>query len=220
MKLFKTAQSKIFCVSIQRTGTTSVGEFFKHNGFKVADWSCSRKNDWSFLWEKGDFEAIFDSNDFIFNQVYEDDPWWFPEFYKVLYHRFPGSKFILFTRDSDKWFKSMLSHSEGKTLGNTKRHCKIYRREDEFFKLFNENERLNYNEKIIDNLLALEGHKTHYKNIYEIRNKEISEFFMKNAPNSLFKCELEDPKKWERLADFIGLKIEPNFDVHANKSKL
>lgn len=216
----KSSKSKIFCLSMQRTGTTSVGQFFKNHNYKVADWDISHKNNWSTNWEQGDFETIFNSKDFRNNQVYEDAPWWLPEFYKVLYHRFPNSKFILFTRNEDDWFNSMLSHSKGRILGNTKRHCKVYRREEDFYNLFSdEMKRLKYDEKRIDNLLELKGYEAHYKNIYRIRNQEIKDFFVKNAPNSLFTCELEDSQKWKKLADFMNIKVSEDFEVHENKSK-
>lgn len=214
----KKEKSKIFCISTQRTGTTSVGAFFKHFGYNVADWSISNKNKWSYDWENGDFETIFNSKHFKDNQVFEDDPWWLPEFYKVLYHRFPKAKFILFTRDSEAWFKSMLSHSEGKILGNTKRHCKVYRREDDFYNLLNKNERQFYNEKEIDNLLSLGGYKEHYTKIYELRNREIIDFFNKTSPRSLMHCELEDKNKWNKLGEFINIDVPQDFKVHVNKS--
>ena len=39
--------SKIFCISFQRTGTTSVGQFFKDHGYLVATNPVSRANDWA-----------------------------------------------------------------------------------------------------------------------------------------------------------------------------
>ena len=217
--MFKKNKPKIFCISMQRTGTTSVGQFFKDFGYHVADWPMSHKNKWSFSWEQGDFESIFNSKDFKNNQVFEDDPWWLSEFYKVLYHRFPNAKFILLTRDSQDWFNSMLSHSGGKILGNTKRHCKVYRRESEFNKLVTGNDLLNYNEKAIDNLLSLEGKDEHYKAIYETRNKEVKMFFEKYAPDSFFSCELKDQLKWQKLGDFVGVNVPDNYAVHSNKSE-
>ena len=121
--------NRIFCISMQRSGTTSVGDFFSSFGYPVARNSIAWKNKWSKHWYNGDYDSIFSSKEFNSYQVFEDDPWWLPEFYKVLYHKFPNAKFILLTRDSESWFNSMLSHSKGKTLGNTKLHCKIYRRE-------------------------------------------------------------------------------------------
>lgn len=218
MTLFR-KKPKIFCISMQRTGTTSVGEFFERLGFQVAKWKRSYNNKWSYYWQNGNFEAIFNSKDFKNYQVFEDDPWWLPEFYKVLYHRFPDAKFVLFTRDADKWFDSMVSHSDGKILGNTKRHCKVYRREKDFYELKHTQGLEEYDEHKIDNLLSLKGYEEHYKTIYRIRNREIIEFFEKHSPNSLFVGELEDPEKWEKLAQFMNIKIPSNFEVHANKSR-
>ena len=131
-----TSSQKIFCISIQRTGTTSVGGFFKHFGYVSRGWPACRKNDWSRLWYDGDYESIFSSKDFKTGQLFEDSPWWHPEFYKVLFHRFPQSKFILISRDPDRWFDSMVSHSSGNVLGDPKQHCKVYRREGEFYSQF------------------------------------------------------------------------------------
>ncbi len=221
MGLFIKERSKIFCLSMQRTGTTSVGKFFKSFGYNVAGWPESKRNNWSYHWEQGNFEKIFNSKDFRSNQVFEDDPWWLPEFYKVLYHRFPNSKFILFTRNEDKWFNSMLSHSKGKILGNTKIHCKVYRREEDFLNTFQkQKERLLYDGKKSDNLLELKGYENHYKKLYFTRNVEVKDYFALKAPESFFTCTLEDPLKWQKLAGFMNLKIPQYFDIHENKSNL
>ena len=87
--------NKVFCISIQRSGTTSVGDFFVHFGYPTAGHGDSRNNSWSKHWYDGDLESIFSSNDFLSYQVFQDDPWWLPEFYKVLYYRFPNAKFVL-----------------------------------------------------------------------------------------------------------------------------
>jgi len=103
---------KIFCVSMQRNGTTSVGAFFlAASKFRVARYNYSWENQWTYKWSIGDYESIFNSSKFRSCQAYEDDPWWLPDFYRVLNYRFPNSKFILFYRDSDAWFNSMMSHS-------------------------------------------------------------------------------------------------------------
>lgn len=209
---------RIFCISMQRNGTTSVGDFFNHFGYPVARWEDSWNNKWTESWYDGDFESIFKSKDFKSFQVFEDDPWWLPDFYKVLYHRFPNSKFILFTRDSESWFKSMLSHSNGQTPGNTKRHCKVYRREKEFYHKLNTDKSFKPSEDQIDNLLKLVGHEQHYKDLYEIRNKEIFEFFEEHNRSRLIHCDLADPDKWQKLGAFFGIDVPNNFDIHSNES--
>src|SRR5690554_120318 len=113
-KLFKPVSSnnnnKIFCISTQRNGTTSVGEFFKDHGFKVAGYNYERSMIWSEFRFCGNYEAIFKNEGFKKFQVFEDNPWWENDFYKFLFYRFPNSKFILFTRNPDKWFDSMMNH--------------------------------------------------------------------------------------------------------------
>lgn len=203
---------------MQRTGTTSVGNFFSHFGFSVSRWSDSKKSQWSKLWYEGDLESIFKSDYFKSTQLFEDGPWWFPDFYKILYHRFPNSKFILFTRDSESWFKSMLSHSNGQTLGNTKIHSKVYRREKEFYEALETN---NNSKLLKDNSqikLSLIGFEQHYRNLYEIRNKEIIAFFEKHNPNRLIHCDLSDVNKWQKLGSFLKIDVPKNFEVHSNKS--
>ncbi len=129
-------KNKIFCISYQRTGTTSTGQFFKDHGYKVATYGVSKHNAWTQSWLKGDYEKIFKSLHFKNHQVFEDDPWWCTDFYKVLFHRFPKAKFVLLERDADKWFNSMVSHSNGQTLGNTHTHSVLYNRTDEFYNKF------------------------------------------------------------------------------------
>lgn len=211
-------KSKIFCISFQRTGTTSVGLFFKEHGYNVATYGTSKTNNWTVSWLKGDYDKIFNSFDFRTNQVFEDDPWWCMSFYKVLFNRFPKSKFVLLHRDSDKWFNSMMRHSNGKNLGNTYIHSKIYRREKEFYESNFNTDKL-YSGKV-DNLLLLdESHREHYKELYELRIREIKEFFDEFGPDRLFLSTLENPKKWEEMGAFIGLKVSPSYKVHANNSE-
>ncbi len=83
--------SKIFCISLQRTGTTSTGQFYKDHGYSVATFDMSFKNLWTVDYFRGNYEVIFRSKDFGSSQVFEDDPWWIGDFYKVLYHRFSDS---------------------------------------------------------------------------------------------------------------------------------
>lgn len=211
-------QPKIFCISVQRTGTTSVGEFFRQHNYRVATWGISRKNDWTVNWFKGDYEKIFDSLDFRTSQVFEDDPWFCLDFYKVLFHRFPNSKFVLVERDADKWFNSMLSHSNGKTLGNTHLHTIIYQRLSEFYET-GLNETNLYSSKI-DNLLPLnEAHRKHYTNIYNLRNREVKTFFELFGKDRLINVRLEDDDKWQKIGAFFNIKVAKDYEVHANKSK-
>ena len=210
---------KIFCISMQRTGTTSVGGFFKHYNYYTMGWPQCVKNDWHRLWYNGNYEKIFSSWDFKTGQVFEDSPWWHPEFYKVLFHRFPKSKFILLTRDPDKWFASMVSHSSGNVLGGPIRHCKIYRREWDFYSLFDTDSISSKSGESVNKEMNLAEKEQHYKEIYTLHNKEVIDFFNEFSPNSLFTCRIEDKQKWVKLGNFVGIDVHSDFEVHLNKSK-
>ena len=211
------SNNKIFVISFQRTGTTSTGQFFKDHGFPVATWAYTRKNDWTISWFKGDYERVFRSMDFKTSTVFEDDPWWCQDFYKVLFHRFPKAKFVMLERDSDKWFNSMISHSSGKTLGNTHRHANIYRRELEI--IGNPDVLKNAYSRELDNMLDLsEDLREHYKTVYKARNNEVKLFFKNFGPERLFTGQLEDKEVWHKMGKFFGITVNSNYSVHANKS--
>lgn len=212
------SKPKIFCISLQRTGTTSTGQFFKDHGFTVATYRVSLNNSWTHNHFTGNYEAIFRSKDFRDSQVFEDDPWWLNDFYRVLYHRFPNSKFILLERDADKWFDSMVSHSRGKTLGNTHRHCTQYQRLKEFHETGAGHENIYKN--VIDNALPLgEVQREHYKSFYEIRNKEIKLFFQHHDDTRLFNARLEDGDVWQKMGVFFHINVRDGYNVHLNRSK-
>lgn len=207
---------RIFCISFQKTGTTSVGKFFVDFGYPVAPYSVSWKNRWTNSWFTGDYERIFSSLDFKSRVVFEDDPWWCGDFYKVLFHRFPRSRFVHFVRDSDKWFDSLKHHGKGKTLGNTYRHSRIYRREKEYDEKF---PGVTYTEDQVDNLLELnESHRDHYKSVYDLRNREVGEFFEAHDPGRLISLRLEDTEKWKSLGEYFGMRVPNGYDVHENKA--
>jgi hypothetical protein len=217
---FQMGKGKIFCISMQRNGTTSVGDFLADHGYRVARWGDSRSNRWTYKWHIGDYESIFKSLAFRSFQAFEDDPWWMPDFYRVLNHRFPNAKFILFYRDPDKWFDSMKKHSQGKTLGNTYRHCRVYRRMTEYYEKIDSDPNFcpALNDEI-DNLLTLdESIREHYKKIYFEYNREAIEFFKKHGPEKLFHARLEDESKWKDLGDFLGIKVKSDYNVHSNRS--
>lgn len=216
-RLISGNRSKIFCISLQRTGTTSTGRFFKDHGYSVATYGVSSQNDWTISYFNGNYEKIFKSRDFKKAQVFEDDPWWVGDFYKVLYHRFPDSKFILLERDANKWFDSMVSHSKGRTLGITHIHCTIYQRLKEFH---DSPSGENVYTQIIDNALPLgEAQREHYTSFYAIRNKEVKLFFQHLNHNRLFTARLEDKDLWRKMGRVFGIDVDPAYSIHLNKTE-
>lgn len=212
---------RIFCISIQRTGTTSVGKFFQDFGYRWSGWPAAEANNWIKLWEDGDFEKIFSSYDFMIANAFEDSPWWFPGFYKILFHRFHGAKFILFKRNPERWFQSMITHSNGDILGDSLSHCKVYRREHEYYELI---KTLEFSEEVENRTfgpktMKLRGHDEQYISLYNLHQMEVQQFFARHDPSALFFCDLEDPMKWVKLGNFLGIQVAGNYEVHENSSK-
>jgi hypothetical protein len=118
--------NKVFCLGLSRTGTTSLHEAFRVLGLRSVHFPILLFTHSEVLglppfrpavrggpyaaWRRGkelkalrvnhDARALFTSHD-----AFCDLP--VPLFYKELDRMFPGSKFVLTTRDSDGWLKSM-----------------------------------------------------------------------------------------------------------------
>lgn len=211
-------QKKIFCISFQRTGTRSTGQFFKDHGYRVSTWQISNKNNWPLYFASGDYERIFRSRKFIECNMFEDAPWFMGDMYKMLFFRFPNSKFILFERDADAWYSSMMKHSSGKNLGNTHAHSMIYNRLGEFHQ-FENYEELSYIGKVDKLMDMTEDNRKSYTDIYKTRNTEVRAFFKKFGEDRLFFRPLEDENKWHDLGKWCGINVDSNYDVHLNQSK-
>ncbi len=199
---------------MQRSGTTSFGNFCaKTLGLKRRGFDISIANNWTRAWMEGHHEAIFASPDFRTTQVFEDDPWWCPHYYEILASRFAQAKFVLITRDSTKWFRSLKAHSGGKSLGHTDLHVAIYGRADEF-------EALKASGRPFKEInwqgLPLEGWDAHYIAAYEAHTARATAWFAKHAPDRFLHITLEDPEKFRKLAVFLGYEDRPYDDVHVN----
>lgn len=211
-------KGKVFCLSMQRSGTSSVGDFLEQWGLKRAGHQLSRKQQWSRHWYNGNYEAIFSDPVFQQHEVFEDDPFWFPDFYKFIHHRVPDSRFILLYRDSDAWFKSMIRHSNGFSLGQTDIHAKIYRREDELIWL---EKNIPGFKGTIPKSMTLFDKASHYKSTYERHIVEIEKFFHANQGSALFMSELSDVTIWSRLKEWLVLpeKDGVSMNVHSHKAR-
>ena len=108
---------KIFGIGLNKTGTTSIGYYFKQLGYKHY---CG-SNYYNIEKAKNDIDYIYNIADQF--EFFEDWPW--PLIYKELYYKYPNSKFILTIRKNDEeWFDSLLRHS--KKHPSTKQRLEVY----------------------------------------------------------------------------------------------
>jgi hypothetical protein len=99
-------ERKVFCIGFHKTGTTSMGTLLRDLGYRCV--SAYRTRDRGFVQDlaEGRLEALFRIADRA--NGFEDNPW--PLYFKELQARYPGSQFILTTRDPDAWARSVANH--------------------------------------------------------------------------------------------------------------
>lgn len=95
---------KIFGIGLNKTGTSTLGKCLSVLGFNHHSYSGSLLREVV----HGKFENLFA----LVEQHDSFDDWPFPLAYRALDHQFPGSKFILTTRESpQRWLNSLKSHA-------------------------------------------------------------------------------------------------------------
>lgn len=178
---------KIFGIGLNKTGTTSLGKYFKAMGKKLLSRPKLLLN----------FRSIYSIQKLIEeNDVFED--WPFPLYYKDLYLLYPNAKFILTLRkDEEEWFNSLRKHSERTgpkpqrkiaygyfmaTEKNKKEHINFYKKHKrEVIEFFNKYDRKKllilktdslHKEKKIHDFLEIEFDATNYTP-YPHENKSI-----------------------------------------------
>jgi len=103
---------KIFVIGFNKCGTKTIHEFFKKNqipSYHIGDFwltfkqriALNLKEDKRFLEGYEQYTVFSDSEDIVDN-------------YKLLDHQYPDSRFILNTRDINRWLVSRLNHGRRK----------------------------------------------------------------------------------------------------------
>lgn len=131
-------------------------------------------------WRGNDLEKLWPIIDVY--RGFEDWPW--PLMYQQLYERYPNSKFILTKRlSTEKWYSSLAKHA--KRYGPTEHR------------------------KLVYGYGMPEENKPYHLNFYEQHNREVMDFFQKNAPEKLLVVCWERGDNWTQLCDFLK-KPQPN----------
>ena len=194
---------KVFCIGIQRNGTTSTGDFCEQQlGMLRRGNILSRQLGWSRLWYDGKLDEVFADPMFRSGQLFDDGPWWFPGVYQQLFETFPQSKFVMFTREPTEWFRSLQAHSGGRSPGYTDVHARVYGREADYAALAAKAG--GALDPLHQNGLDLTGQEAHYTDHYRRHISGVQKFFDHHDPKRLFITGLDDPQKFHALAGFLG----------------
>jgi hypothetical protein len=102
-------KGKVFCIGMNKTGTTSLEKFMELHGYGCGDQVSGELLLTDFA--SGNFQAIIDfcqTADF-----FQDLPFSAPNCYKVLRVNYPDAKYILTVRDSaETWYNSLVRFHE------------------------------------------------------------------------------------------------------------
>lgn len=161
---------KVFGIGFHKTGTTSLARALEMLGYKVTGPNGARNPN-----------IAVEVNSLIYDlaekyDAFQDNPW--PLFYKELDKKYPGSKFILTLRPTDKWINSLTRHFGTKVtpmrewIYGAGFGCPV-------------------------------GNEQRYIGRYEQHNKEVIEYF-KNRPNDLLIFNLTEGDGWMKLCPFLN----------------
>jgi hypothetical protein len=167
---------KVFCVGFQKTGTTSMEAALGMLGYRVTS---------IFGHEDRDLEAL--RRGFVARgleiaarvDAVQDMPW--PLMYRELDAAFPGSRFILTWRDSDRWLASI---------------CRHFGRNPDILQA------LTYG---ADAAFPV-GHEARYREVFDRHNAAVRSYF-RDRPGDLLEMNLAAGDGWAALCGFLGVPV-------------
>lgn len=177
-------KQKVFVIGFHKTGTTSLEYALEHLGYRVYG---GGKNLMKFENTEG-LKSYIKKKLENWDAV-QDMPW--PLFYKELYELYPDSNFILTSRDTTIWIKSVVRFFASIRFPL---HRKIY------------------------NVPCAEGYESKYVEMYERHNKNVIDFF-KGKSNFLIMQQGQN-FDYSTLCGFLGLQDLPSEPFpHARNNK-
>lgn len=186
-------KNKVFCIGLHKTGTTTLANLFKKYGFNTI-----HSTDWQNDIDRLSRYEFFSDGGSHFNDINEFD------IIKLL-KKFPNAKFILQTRDTEKWIVSKLKHAGwSENTVTIEKNQSSLRHEDWKIKSY----------QVVKNLLI---HKLDYE-------KKIENYFNKNHPNKLIIINITDKNNqlnhFNKLKKYLNLKSINKINIpHSNKQK-
>ena len=186
-------KQKVFCVGMNKTGTSSMHLCFKELGLvPVARPGANRGRDvklFKRIVEQNDYAtALAYAQDFV---AFEDRPWNVWEMYRRADESFLGSKFILTYRDPESWWRSVerwLTVRKPHMLDRYMKHLKV-----------------------------TQFSKSAFIDGYESYNNEVVSYFQ-DAENFLI-LNFADGDGWGKLCPFLEKPIPARPFPHKNRQR-
>ncbi len=204
-------EEKVFCIGLNKTGTTSLDRLFFYLGLKTANQSKSELLVGP--WKQGNTQAIIkfcESAD-----TFQDIPFNLPGMYRLLDKAFPEASFILTVRDSaDQWYESI-----------TRFHTKILKKN----RLPTPQDLQNFHYRTKGYIWEIQQirygateqtlyNKEVYQNYYENYQREVKEYFA-HRPEKLLVLNVSQPSAVQKVCDFLHIPYTGIAMPHINKTR-
>jgi hypothetical protein len=211
-KFVVSRKQKVFCIGLNKTGTSSLEKEMKLLGFKVDNYKEAHKL--MYAYENRDFNKIVEHCKGA--EFFQDSPFSMKYTFYFLYNTYPDAKYILTTRGSaEEWYESIVRfHSKthgtnGKkpTLEELKAAKRPHGRTiyDNLKMRFNTPDTDIYNKEIL-------------MEYYDSHNKDVIDFFRLKPKNFLI-LNLAEKDSYSRFCEFLQINSERDGFPHLNKSK-
>lgn len=185
-----TAQRKVFCIGINKTGTSTIKHCFRALGItpiaSPTEYTKKIREQLKAFYNDRNYAPMLEIAERY--QAFEDRPWNMWSMYKHLDQRFPNSLFILTTRDPESWWRS------------TERWITV--KKPEVLHLYQKHLRVpNLNkESMVESYLRY--------------NREVETYF--KGTKQLLVLNFEKGDGWSPLCEFLGLPEPGMVFPHAN----
>ena len=187
MTMSKIPDRKIVCLGFQKTGTTSFGIALRQLGYRVSDYNNFRDLADADVNQVGDLIRKRAPELLARHDVFKDSPW--PVLYREIDKLCENAKFILITRDTEKWIRSVT-----RDFGSHHNSIREY----------------------IYGVGYPQGNEATFVSRYEQHNADVLAYF-ESRPDDFLHLHLDDGGvNWATICPFIGASV-PNLPwPHAN----
>lgn len=179
--------SKIFCVGLNKTGTTSLEKALSDLGYRMGD-QIEAEGMFD-RWVARDFTWLADYCNKA--DAFQDQPFSLPFTFVYVDQLFPGSKFVLTERDSpDQWCDSVIAFSN--TLSD------LNRNEPQFL------EELRYVDRCVFETQAEDPHNRDELVNFYLRHNAMVKSYFRFRPNDLLVLNVAARGSMNGLCEFLG----------------
>jgi hypothetical protein len=164
---------KVFGIGFQKTGTTSLGLALEILGYRIQGVLDFWDSDIATTIEEDALDLVEDVD------AVQDNPW--PLLYQELDARYPGSKFILTVRPTDRWIRSVVRH-----FGRRSTPMREW----------------------VYGAGRPRGNESLYVSRYERHNRDVQAYFASRA-DDLLVMDVSAGDGWNVLCPFLDVEMQP-----------